>query len=141
LCEIVAHLREQGHSLRAIAGAVGVDHKTVRNDLSIADMSAMPDTIRTTDGRTYPATRPAISSVSAGIELDQCINTHCWDDVHRFSKLLAGAANTGLSKESGGRCIPIHCCLPGLPNFRFCSVGFGGRPTGIMHLSCINISV
>lgn len=31
---VVAHLREQGHSLRAIAGAVGVSAKTVHQDLS-----------------------------------------------------------------------------------------------------------
>jgi SAM-dependent methyltransferase len=55
---IVAHLREQGHSLRAIAGAVGVDDKTVRRDIAAADMSA-PQTVRGADGKTYPATRPA----------------------------------------------------------------------------------
>lgn len=60
---IVAELREQGHSLRAIAGAVGVDPKTVRNDLaSIGDDSPMPERVRTSDGRTYPARRPAVSS-------------------------------------------------------------------------------
>ena len=66
---IVAHLREQGHSLRAIAGAVGVDDKTVRRDLSIADMSAMPETIRTSDGRSYPSTRPAreVESVDGSV--------------------------------------------------------------------------
>lgn len=67
---IVAHLREQGHSLRAIAGAVGVDDKTVRRDLSIADMSAMPETIRTSDGRTYPATRPAREVESGDTVID-----------------------------------------------------------------------
>lgn len=57
--EVVADLRSNGHSLRAIAGAVGVDDKTVRNDLaqSGAEWSA-PDGIRGLDGKTYPAQRP-----------------------------------------------------------------------------------
>jgi ParB-like chromosome segregation protein Spo0J/SAM-dependent methyltransferase len=54
--EIVAELRRQGHSLRAIGGAVGVDDKTVRNDLARtgAEGSA-PDEIRGRDGKTYPS--------------------------------------------------------------------------------------
>ncbi len=56
--EIVAHLRSEGHSLRAIAGAVGVSQVTVRNDLIVNPLT-MPDRINTSDGRTYPATRPA----------------------------------------------------------------------------------
>jgi len=67
---IVAHLREQGHSLRAIAGAVGVDPKTVSKDLSIVDPSTMPETIRTSDGRTYPATRPAREVESGDTVID-----------------------------------------------------------------------
>lgn len=43
---MVVYLRQQGHSQRAIADAVGVDHKTVHNDLkSIGDDSPMPETI------------------------------------------------------------------------------------------------
>lgn len=49
-------LREEGHSLRAIAGVVGVDEKQVRRDLSGADMSA-PETTRGLDGKSYPARR------------------------------------------------------------------------------------
>jgi len=47
-------LREDGHSLRAIAGAVGVDEKQVRRDLAGADMSA-PATTTGLDGKSYPA--------------------------------------------------------------------------------------
>jgi hypothetical protein len=68
---IVAHLREQGHSLRAIAGAVGVDPKTVSKDLSIVDPSTMPETIRTSDGRSYPATRPAREVESGDTVIDE----------------------------------------------------------------------
>jgi transposase-like protein len=57
--EIVAALREQGHSLRAIAGAVSADAKTVRNDLAGGDLSP-PAEVRGQDGKRYPAKRPTI---------------------------------------------------------------------------------
>lgn len=56
---IVAHLREQGHSLRAIAGAVGVSAKTVHQDLSTVTQVTVPDRIIGSDGKSRPATRPA----------------------------------------------------------------------------------
>lgn len=56
---VVAELRAAGHSLRAIAGVVGVDPKTVRNDLDKSGGEGSPPE-RTTgaDGKTYPATKP-----------------------------------------------------------------------------------
>jgi hypothetical protein len=64
--EIVADLRAQGHSLRAIAGAVGVDPKTIRNDLSTGDRSPvdLPARITGLDGRSRPATRPTPTPVA-----------------------------------------------------------------------------
>lgn len=59
--EIVAALRANGHSLRAIAGAVGVDDKTVRNDLAGADCSA-PDEVHGKDGKRYPSRRSPIEA-------------------------------------------------------------------------------
>lgn len=59
---IVADLRAQGHSLRAIAGALGISKSQVANDLealSTSGQSPQPERVRTSDGRTYPATRPA----------------------------------------------------------------------------------
>jgi hypothetical protein len=53
----VAALREEGHSLRAIAGAVRVDEKTVRNDLATADRSAVPDRVTGLDGKSRPSRR------------------------------------------------------------------------------------
>lgn len=56
---VVAHLRSEGFSTRAIADAVGVGKSTVDRDLDgIVPAGTMPDTVRTSDGRTYPATRP-----------------------------------------------------------------------------------
>jgi hypothetical protein len=53
----VADLREQGHSLRAIAGAVGVGEATIRRDLEIAPPDAIPDRVIRQGGGTYPAHR------------------------------------------------------------------------------------
>lgn len=57
--EIVAALREQGHSLRAIAGAVGVDVATVHRDTGRV-APATPDEVVGKDGKRYPARRPTI---------------------------------------------------------------------------------
>lgn len=60
---VVAELRQQGHSERAIAGAVGVSKAQVHRDLqSIGSPEPMPERVRTADGRSYPARRPAVSS-------------------------------------------------------------------------------
>lgn len=60
--QVVAELRAAGHSLRAIAGAVGVDDKTVRNDLAkaTAEGSAVepPERTQGLDGKTRPSRRP-----------------------------------------------------------------------------------
>lgn len=57
--EVVAQLRKARLSTRAIAKAVGVSKDTVRRDLIGAD-APMPERIETSDGRTYPASRPRI---------------------------------------------------------------------------------
>lgn len=58
--DVVGRLRQERLSTRAIAKAVGTSEATVRRDLSIATSDAMPDTISTSDGRTYPAFRPRV---------------------------------------------------------------------------------
>lgn len=57
--EIVATLREQGHSLRAIAGAVGVSHPTVIDDLA-GGKDLPPDEVTGRDGKRYPSKRPTL---------------------------------------------------------------------------------
>jgi N6-adenosine-specific RNA methylase IME4 len=67
--ELEERLRLEGWSYRRIAEKVGVDEGTVRNDTrSIAEDSAMPSHVQTSDGRSYPARRP---SVAAGTEADR----------------------------------------------------------------------
>jgi site-specific DNA-methyltransferase (adenine-specific) len=59
--ELVARLRSEGWSLRRIGEVVGVDDKTVRNDLAeIAEKSAIdvPERVERKGGGTYPARRP-----------------------------------------------------------------------------------
>jgi site-specific DNA-methyltransferase (adenine-specific) len=58
-------LREEGHSIRAIAGAVGVDAKTVRNDLIGGEVSP-PERTTGLDGKTYPAKRASLDTTREG---------------------------------------------------------------------------
>lgn len=63
--EVVKALREDGHSIRAIAGAVGIDSRQVQRELSGVDMSTPPAT-RGLDGKTYPARREPRQATEAG---------------------------------------------------------------------------
>lgn len=56
--EIVAEMRQAGMSSRAIASSLGVDQKTVINDLPAGEESSSPALITGTDGKTYPAPAP-----------------------------------------------------------------------------------
>ena len=61
--EVVKALREQGHSLRSIGGALGVNHQTVANDL--AELSSdrqldEPERVIGKDGKSRPARKPTI---------------------------------------------------------------------------------
>lgn len=61
--EIVRVLREQGHSVRAIAGALGVGKSTVDRDvsgLSRAGQLEEPDRVVRQGGGSYPAKRPTV---------------------------------------------------------------------------------
>jgi ATP-dependent DNA ligase len=51
--------RESGHLLRAIAGAVGIDERTVRRDLAGAAPAA-PERSVGKDGKSYPARRRTV---------------------------------------------------------------------------------
>lgn len=58
--EAVAHLRQQGHSYRAIGEALGASEPTVRRDFERATASGdavQPETVRGLDGKERPATR------------------------------------------------------------------------------------
>lgn len=68
--EIVGALREQGHSLRAIAGAVGASEPTVRRDLAGASHDA-PDEVLGKDGKSYPARKPTVVAAKTAREADK----------------------------------------------------------------------
>jgi len=50
-------LREEGHSLRAIAGAVGVGLGTVQRDLATVPPDTVPDRVTGLDGKSRPSRR------------------------------------------------------------------------------------
>jgi len=57
--ELVAHLRGEGHSYRAIGEALGVSKDTVQRDAStVSDETVEPDRIVGRDGKSRPATMP-----------------------------------------------------------------------------------
>jgi len=65
----VAALRQAGMSTRAIAAAVGVSDKTIRNDLDeLRTTTQLPDEITSLDGRTRPATRPEVITAEEFVE-------------------------------------------------------------------------
>src|SRR5574343_978915 len=68
---VVQALREDGHSLRAIAVAVVVSHEQVRKDLApVNDLT--PDQTRGLDGKSYPARKqPVVPATFAARERQQ----------------------------------------------------------------------
>lgn len=68
---VVQHLREQGHSLRAIGKAVGVSPEQVRQDVAGVKDLTPPTSVRGQDGKTYPAKRPTIVPAKDKREADR----------------------------------------------------------------------
>lgn len=64
---VVAALRQEGMSTRAIAAATGVSHQTVANDLSTVNNLTV-DEVTSLDGRTRPATRPEVITAEEFVE-------------------------------------------------------------------------
>lgn len=69
--KVVADLRQEGHSLRAIAGAVGVTQTQVAKDLSTVNQFTVPDRITGLDGKSRPATRTVKTSTRSAPELPE----------------------------------------------------------------------
>ncbi len=61
--DVVARLREKRWSTTRIAEAIGVDEKTVRNDLSGSENSEPESPVTGQDGKSYPSTMPAPSQI------------------------------------------------------------------------------
>lgn len=57
---VSAQLRADGHSLRAIAGALGVSKDTVARDLEIVSPETIPDRVVRQGGGSYPSRRPQV---------------------------------------------------------------------------------
>jgi ParB-like chromosome segregation protein Spo0J len=69
--EVVAALREQGHSLRAIAEAVGASKDTVQRDLATVSPETVPDRTIGLDGKSRPSTRPTVVAAKNQKEADR----------------------------------------------------------------------
>lgn len=66
--QVVAELRAEGHSLRAIAGAVGVSKSQVAADVQVSSSGHLnPDTVVGADGKRYPSTRPKPAEVAVAL--------------------------------------------------------------------------
>lgn len=89
---VVQALREEGHSLRAIAGAVGVDQRTVQRDLSTAAPAAVPDRVKSLDGKSRPSRKePKLPSqdvlaqareIDSGYQLTAPKETKPWQPIY-----------------------------------------------------------
>lgn len=72
--EVVADLTEAGMSSRAIAGALGVDQKTVVNDRQSGEELSSPATVTGTDGKQYPAKVTQTTRVSEATKIEREID-------------------------------------------------------------------
>lgn len=88
---VVADLRAEGHSLRAIAGAVGVDKETIRKDIGkIGDPSTIPARVLRKGGGTYPAHRDPLPAAPGRGETPTVTEAR-----RRFEADLAAAGGPG----------------------------------------------
>jgi transposase-like protein len=116
----VKDLRARGFSLRSIARAMGVDDKTVRNDLSRSGAEgSAPESVRGADGKEYPATRPPAPEVEPFLAPFICPAcklrferevVHCGNDHHGLEVTCsicepaqpAPAASSASAEDGGG---------------------------------------
>lgn len=68
---IVAALREEGHSMRAIAGALGVSKGAIQNDIERGVPASTPERVNGQDGKSYPATRQKAEPERRGLRRDK----------------------------------------------------------------------
>lgn len=92
--EIVKALREEGHSQRAIAGALGVSDMTIRRDLEGATPVAPERTIGR-DGKSYPARKATVPKklrVPDDGELTQRQKEHAGAQKRRLEEIIGACA-------------------------------------------------
>lgn len=89
--QVVAELRSEGHSLRAIAGAVGTSLGTVQRDLAAVSTDTAPSTVIGSDGKRYPSTRP--KAEPAAEVLEQAEPERSFDDVIVEAEAIADNAD------------------------------------------------
>lgn len=86
---IVGDLRAEGMSTRAIGSALGVGQSTVRRDLS-TEPNGSVDRITGLDGKSRPATRPAIVDLETGEILNATpVTSEVWEAENPLGLFLA----------------------------------------------------
>lgn len=108
--EVVADLRSQGHSLRAIAGAVGVGLGTVERDLATVPGGTVADRITGLDGKSRPAsTKKPVSDDPRVMRGDAVTHAEQIMEMRRRGKPVEVIARTlGIDRNAVCRCFELH---------------------------------
>jgi len=93
---LVAQMRIRGMSIRQIAKAVGVDPKTVRNDLAQVGTDSPPARVTGSDGKSYAATRP----IPEPARDPEPLGTPTPEPVASAPSAVAGSGSSSLESES-----------------------------------------
>lgn len=110
--QVVQALREEGHSLRAIAGAVGVAPNTVRADLAGVQDCTPAETLGV-DGKRYPARRTVVAAktendaVSAQTSILRLTRKY-EGEVQPYRPIIQGVVNAEELKEFAPKVAPPH---------------------------------
>lgn len=91
--QAVADLRGQGLSTRQIGAVTGVDPKTVRNDLAEVGTSPQPERVTGSDGKTYPAKKPAPETAKPDTVR---IRAHAWQIMHPDAHVWIATSRIGI---------------------------------------------
>jgi transposase len=101
--ELVASLHAGGHSLRAIAGTVGVSKSQIERDVKevsrAGHLTVVPEKVKGLDGKTYPKSRPALTTKA---EDRQAADRRVRNAVHntqRFMVELAALVTVGVNLD------------------------------------------
>ncbi len=92
---VVKALREEGHSYRAISGALGVSEKTAWEDARAEGVTPVtPEKTTGLDGKSYPATRPTKTLGGKSMPVLRSIETE-------RQRQIAGAAKQRIERAVG----------------------------------------
>lgn len=103
--QAVADMRGQGMSTRQIAGATGVSHEQVRQDLKQVSSDLTPATVNGSDGKQYPASRPSTpdtTNVPAGRDQESPGSSPISTPDRPGADTPQGGDGGGATRDAGG---------------------------------------